>query len=122
MTALGSLPTRASREFLGIFVKQHAADDGAADKLFLRKAALSLGWVGGTGAADVLAPLLDHGDADVRLDAAIALGLTRSRDAADWLRVRFDVEKDPRVRAQIGRQLRILEQAEASVPAARDTK
>ncbi len=121
LTALGQLPTRGTRDFLSTFVKQHAADDRAADKLLLRKAALSLGWVGGTAAADILAPLLEHEDADVRLDAAIALGLTRTRDAADWLRQRFDVEKDQRVRTQIGRQLRI--QAEASAPAAAsDTK
>jgi HEAT repeat protein len=123
LTAVGLLPTRGTRDFLTVFVKQHAADEGAPDKLLLRKAALSLGWVGGTAVADVLAPLLEHADADVRLDAAIALGLTRSRDAADWLRQRFDVEKDQRVRTQIGRQLRLLEQAEASAPAAAsDTK
>ncbi len=121
--ALGLLPTRRSRDFLGQFVKQNAAASAPADMSLLRKAALSLGWVGGPEAVEILGPLLEHADAEVRLDAAIALGLTRSRDAALWLRPRFDAEKDPHVRTQIGRQLRTVEAAEASRAAtASDTK
>lgn len=118
--ALRLLPTRATRDFLTTFVKQQSGSD--ADKALLRQAALSLGWVGGTSAADTLAPLLEHADPDVRVDAAMALGLTRSSDAADWLRQRFGEEKDQRVRTQIGRQLRLLEREASAPPAASDTK
>jgi HEAT repeat protein len=58
-----------------------------------------------------LGPLLAHPDPDVRLDVAIALGLTRSEEAADFLRARFDVETVPKVRSQMGRQLRVIEDA-----------
>jgi hypothetical protein len=44
---------------------------------------------------------------------AIGLGLTRSGEAADFLRKRFDVETVPKVRSQIGRQLRLIEDAAA---------
>ena len=45
---------------------------------------------------------------DVRLDAAIGLGLTRAATAAPALRRQLAVEQAPRVRAQIERQLRAL--------------
>jgi hypothetical protein len=51
----------------------------------------------------------------VRIDVAIGLGLTRSEEAADFLRKRFDVETVPKVRNQIGRQLRLIEDAAAAV-------
>jgi HEAT repeat protein len=66
-----------------------------------------------------LGPLLDHEDPEVRLDAAIALGLTRLAPAADLLRKRMDVEPVPRVRSQMGRQLRVIEDARAAAAAAR---
>jgi hypothetical protein len=50
----------------------------------------------------------------VRIDAAIGLGLTRSEEAADLLRKRFDVETVPKVRNQIGRQIRLIEEAVAA--------
>jgi hypothetical protein len=94
-------------------VKQKASSNDAGDKLLLRKAALALGWVGGTAVPAQLGPLLEHPDPDVRLDVAIGLGLTRSGEAADFLRKRFDVETVPKVRSQIGRQLRLIEDAAA---------
>ncbi len=62
--------------------------------------------------------LLEHPDPDVRIDVAIGLGLTRSEQAADLLRKRFDVETVPKVRSQIGRQLGLIEDAaaEAKLP------
>ena len=45
---------------------------------------------------------------------AIGLGLTRSEQAADLLRKRFDVETVPKVRSQIGRQLGLIEDAAAA--------
>ena len=113
VTALGVVSTRPGRAFLETEVKQKASSTDAGDKLLLRKAALALGWAGGTLVPGQLGPLLAHPDPDVRIDAAIGLGLTRSEDAADLLRVRFDVEIVPKVRNQIGRQLRLIEEAVA---------
>ena len=113
VTALGVVSTRAGRAYLEVVVKQKASSTDAGDKQLLRKAALALGWAGGTLVPSQLGPLLEHPDPDVRIDAAIGLGLTRSEEAADLLRVRFDVETVPKVRSQIGRQLRLIEDAAA---------
>jgi HEAT repeat protein len=110
VSALGYFPTAPSRRFLEQTI---AAADGA-DRLLLRRAAVALGWIGGQGVTGRLAPLLQHDDPEVRMDAAIALGLTRLPGAADVLRKRIDVEPVPRVRAQIGRQLRVIEDALAA--------
>jgi HEAT repeat protein len=114
VSALGAVPTRPGRAFLEKIISQKAASNDATDKFILRKAAVALGWIGGTGVPAQLGPLLQHPDPDVRLDAAIALGLTRSAGAADLLRKRFDVETIPKVRSQIGRQLNLIEQAAAA--------
>jgi len=111
VSALGVVSTRPGRSFLDDLVKQKASAQDAGDKLLLRKAALALGWAGGTTVPAQLGPLLEHPDPDVRLDVAIALGLTRSGEAADFLRKRFEFESVPKVRSQIGRQLRIIEEA-----------
>jgi HEAT repeat protein len=114
VTALGVMSTRPGRAFLESVVKQKASSADAGDKLLLRKAALALGWAGGNAVPDQIGPLLDHPDPDVRIDAAIGLGLTRSEEAADLLRKRFDVETVPKVRNQIGRQIRLIEEAVAA--------
>jgi hypothetical protein len=113
VSALGVVSTRPGRAYLEAAVKQKAASADPGDKLLLRKAALALGWAGGTLVPGQLGPLLAHPDPEVRLDMAIALGLTRSEEAADLLRERFDVETVPKVRSQIGRQLRLIEDAAA---------
>jgi HEAT repeat protein len=113
VSALGVVSTRPGRAYLEAVVKQKASSADAGDKLLLRKAALALGWAGGTLVPAQLGPLLEHPDPDVRLDVAIGLGLTRSEEAADLLRERFDVETVPKVRSQIGRQLRLIEDAVA---------
>lgn len=113
VSTLGVVSTRFGRAYLESVVKQKASSADAGDKLLLRKAALALGWAGGTLVPAQLGPLLAHPDPDVRLDVALALGLTRSEDAADLLRERFDVETVPKVRSQIGRQLRLIEDAVA---------
>jgi HEAT repeat protein len=115
VSALGVMSTRPGRAFLETVVKQKAASADAGDKLLLRKAALALGWAGGNAVPAQLGPLLDHPDPDVRIDVAIGLGLTRSEEAADFLRKRFDIETVPKVRNQIGRQLRLIEDAAAAV-------
>jgi hypothetical protein len=55
-----------------------------------------------------LAQLLENDDPQVRLDAVIGLGLTRTEDAAVFLSKRLPVEEDARVRDQIEKQLRAL--------------
>jgi HEAT repeats len=114
VSALGVMSTRAGRALLESVVKQKAASADAGDKLLLRKAALALGWAGGNAVPGQLGPLLDHPDPDVRIDAAIGLGLTRSEEAADLLRKRFDVETVSKVRNQIGRQIRLIDEAVAA--------
>ncbi len=113
VNALGLVATRTGRAFLEKVVKESAASNDPDEKWVLRKAAVALGWLGGTAVPGQVGPLLQHPDPDVRLDAAIALGLTRSEEAADLLRARFAVETVPKVRSQIGRQLAQVEQAVA---------
>jgi HEAT repeat protein len=113
VSALGNLSTRPGRAFLEAVVKQKASAKDAGDRLLLRKAALALGWTGGARVPAQLGPLLEHPDPDVRLDVALALGLTRSEEAADVLRKHFDLEPAPKVRSQIDRQLRLIEEAAA---------
>jgi HEAT repeat protein len=111
VSALGLVATRPGLAYLEKVVKESAATTDAGEKFILRKAAVALGWTGGAAVPGQLGPLLQHSDPDVRLDAAIGLGLTRSEEAADLLRARFDVETVPKVRSQIGRQLAQVEQA-----------
>src|SRR5512133_1693071 len=92
ISALGLVSTRPGRAFLEKLVKEDAAANEANQKLLLRKAAVALGWLGGAAVPGQLGPLLQHPDPDVRLDAAIGLGLTRAEEAADLLRARFGVE------------------------------
>jgi hypothetical protein len=115
VSALGVVSTRPGRAFLEEVVKQKASAKDAGDKLLLRNAALALGWAGGAAVPAQIGPLLDHADPEVRIDVAIGLGLTRSEEAADLLRRRFDVETVPKVRNQIGRQIRIIDEAVAEV-------
>jgi HEAT repeat protein len=109
VSALGYFPTLPARHFL-----EQTIASGAGDKLLLRRACVALGWMGGLGVPARLAPLLEHADPDVRIDAAVGLALTRLGTAADILRKRVDTEREPRVRAQMGRQLRVLEDALAA--------
>ena len=113
ISVLAYVSTRPGRAFLDSVVKGKASSKDAGDKLLLRNAALALGWAGGTTVPAQLGLLLEHPDPDVRIDVAIGLGLTRSEQAADLLRKRFDVETVPKVRSQIGRQLGLIEDAAA---------
>jgi HEAT repeat protein len=111
VSALGYFPTATARRCLEQTVQSKVTAKDPGDRLLLRRAAVALGWQGGTAAPARLGPLLDHEDPEVRVDAAIALGLTRLRTAADLLRKRMDIEPVDRVRSQIGRQLRVVEEA-----------
>jgi HEAT repeats len=92
--------------FLENFVVSRTPPLDATDRLLLRRAAVALGWQGDARLVEVLAPLLDNSDADVRLDAAVALGLGRTRGAEAPLRARLTAETDAAVRRQIEASLK----------------
>jgi hypothetical protein len=116
VSTLSYFPTPAARKFLESTIGGKAASPDAGDRQLVGKAAVALGWLGGVHVPDQLAPLLDHPDPDVRLDAAIGLGLTRLPTAAEALRKRLDIENVARVRAQISRQIQVIE-ASRTLPA-----
>ena len=101
LSALAYARTSRVHAFLENFIIEKTPSSAAVDRVLLRRAAASLGWQGGARVVEVLAPLLDNGDADVRLDAAAALGLARARDAEAPLRARLAAETDAAVRRQI---------------------
>jgi HEAT repeat protein len=129
--ALARVPTAASRGFLMAMLEDpedalapaaarrpagKPAPDAApagddVTRTLLRRAAVSLGWIGGSLAPAALGPLLAHTDPDVRADAAVALALTRLPEAARLLRARLPIEPDPRVRGHLARQLNVVEGA-----------
>jgi HEAT repeat protein len=117
VSALAYCRTIAARKLLAQMVGEKANAAVPGERLLARKAALALGWLGGPDVPPLLAPLLTHADSDVRIDAALALGLTRLDSAAELLRQRLPQESDGRVRAQIGRQLRVIEAALVPAPA-----
>lgn len=108
VTALRLVPSAGVHVFLSKLIQSNAKATDATDRLIVRRAALALGWMSGTGAAETLAMLFDNEDAEIRLDAATGLGLTRAASAASYLRRQLAVERAPRVRNQIERQLRAL--------------
>lgn len=108
VAGLRMVPTVGVRVFLGKLVRSKAKATDATDRLIVRRAAVALGWLAGAGAAEDVALLFENDDAEVRLDAAIGLGLTRAESAAKLLRRQLAVESAPRVRDQIERQLRAL--------------
>jgi HEAT repeat protein len=103
-------PTPEVQTFLIKLLQKKAKTTDETERLILRRAALSLGWMVVADAADTLALLFDNDDSEVRVDAAIALGITRSEAAIGHLRRRLDVERAPRVREQIERQLHAMGQ------------
>jgi HEAT repeat protein len=94
--------------FLENLVLRKTPSSDPTDRLLLRRAAVALGWQAGPRVVETVAPLLDHADSEVRLDAAVALGLCRARDAEAPLRARLAEEQDPAVRRQIEAALRSL--------------
>ena len=108
VAALRLVPTKGVQSFLGKLIETKAKATDASDRLMVRRAAVALGWMVAPGAAEKLALLFENEDPEVRLDAAIGLGLTRAETAATLLRRQLAVESVPRVRDQIERQLRAL--------------
>jgi hypothetical protein len=117
MAALTYARTPATHDFLESYLVRQRTSRDPVDRALLRKAAIALGWQSGPRTVEILAELLDHEDAEVRLDAVVALGLTRTRRAGKPLRDRLSIEPDVAVRAQIESQLRILLGPEASAAA-----
>ena len=119
VAALRLVPSPEVHSFLGKLIETKAKATDATDRLMVRRAAVALGWMsglgwrGGTAAAETLALLFDNEDAEVRLDAVIGLGLTRAATAVPSLRKQLALEQSPRVRDQIERQLRTLNESAA---------
>jgi HEAT repeat protein len=107
--AVGFIRVAAAHAFLENLITRKVPSRDPTDRLLLRRAAVALGWQSGPRVVETLAPLLDHDDAEVRLDVAVALGLSRLRAAEKPLRARLTRENDPEVRKQITAQLRSLE-------------
>jgi hypothetical protein len=119
ITTLGYFSTPAARKFLETTIEGKGTSSDPGDRLLVAKAAVSLGWLGGVDVPARLAPLLTHADAEVRLDAAVGLGLTRLPAAAEALKKRVELETVPRVRAQISRQIQVIEGARAAAAASK---
>jgi len=113
VAALRLVPSPEVGAFLFKLIAAKAKASEATDRLIVRRAAVALGWLAGPGTPEQLALLFDNEDAEVRLDAAIGLGLTRAVTAPGLLRRQLAVESVARVREQIERQLRALGQVPA---------
>ncbi len=128
VSSLSFFATPASRAFLEATVKggaglsQSPAAAQTGERLLVRRAAVALGWLGGSGVPALLEPLLGSPDPDVRLDTTLGLGLLRSTDAADALKKRLPAEQIDRVRAQMSRQIRVIEDALAAATATQKTQ
>jgi HEAT repeats len=106
LSALAYARNLKAQTFLENFVVARTPPLDATDRLLLRRAAVALGWQGDARLVEVVAPLLENADADVRLDGAVALGLGRTRDAEAPLRARLATETDAAVRRQIEASLK----------------
>ncbi len=101
LAALAYARSGRAHTFLENFIIKTTPSRDPADHVLLRRAAMALGWQSGPRLTEVLAPLLDSDDREVRLDAAAALGLGRAHDAERPLRARLEVETDPAVKHEI---------------------
>jgi hypothetical protein len=108
VAALAHSRSARAHVFLENLIIRKAPSSAAVDRLLLRRAAVALGWQAGPRVVETVAPLLDHPDPEVRLDAAVALGLCRAHDAEKPLRARLADEQDPAVRHQIEAALRAV--------------
>jgi hypothetical protein len=108
VAALAYARTARVHAFLENFVIEKTPSSAEIDHLLLRRAAVSLGWQGGARVVELVAPLLESTDADVRLDAAAALGLCRDRSAEAPLRARLAAETDAAVKRQLESALKAV--------------
>jgi HEAT repeat protein len=108
LSALAYARNLRAQTYLENFVVGRTPPLDATDRVLVRHAAVALGWQGDARLVETVAPLLDNADADVRLDAAIALGLGRTRSAEAPLRARLATETDAAVRRQIEASLKAV--------------
>ena len=108
LSALAYAPDARGHAFLENFIIRTTPSRDPVDRVLLGQAAVALGWQGGPRLVELLAPLLDDTDREVRLNAAVALGLSRNRDAEKPLRARETTETDAGVRRQIDIALRAV--------------
>jgi len=108
LSALAYTRSGRSHAFLENFIIKKTPSRDPADRGLLRRAAMALGWRSGPRLTEVLGPLLDSDDRDVRLDAAAALGLGHAHDAERVLRDRLAIETDPGVKQQIEAALKAI--------------
>jgi hypothetical protein len=101
LSALAYARSARAHAFLENFVIKKTPSRDPRDHALLRRAAMALGWQSGPRLGEVLGPLLDSDDREVRLDAATALELGRAHDAERPLRARLAVETDPAVKKQL---------------------
>ena len=106
LAALAYARTARVHAFLENFIIEKTPSSSEIDHTLLRRAAVSLGWQGGARVVEIVAPLLESTDAEVRLDAAAALGLCRDRAAEASLRARLAIETDPAVKRQLDAALK----------------
>lgn len=92
---------------------------GEVELTVLRRALLGLGWLRDGRAPEIIAPWLDHASAQVRLDAAVALALTKTEAAIDLLTRHNRNEKDTNVRKKIDRLVKRLQEEMAPEPTPR---
>jgi len=108
LSALAYTRSARSHAYLENFIIKKTPSRDPADHALVRRAAMALGWRSGPRLTEVLGPLLDSDDRDVRLDAAAALGLGHARDAERVLRDRLAVETDAAVKQQIEAALKAI--------------
>jgi HEAT repeat protein len=108
VAALRLLPSPTVQAFLGTLIESNAKATGDTERLILRRAAVALGWIGGSDAPEQLALLFDNDDPEVRLDAVLGISMTRAATAVAILHKQLVAEASPRVREQIQRQLTAL--------------
>jgi hypothetical protein len=107
LLGLAALGTKnAHDEFVRIL--DRARQESETDTRLVRQAALGLGWLRDSRAVERVAPLLYHDNEDVRLDAIVALVLTRSPEAITALEDFIEREGDVTTRRKAERQLASL--------------
>ncbi|MCG5053964.1 MAG: hypothetical protein KA712_13455 [Myxococcales bacterium] len=111
--ALAATGSPVARDHL---VRMIATAPREADLVLLRRAFLGIGWLRDGRAVQMLAPWLDHAEPEVRLDAAVALNLTRRVDALEALAARRKREKNKLVAGKLERLIHDLEQALPAQP------
>lgn len=101
--ALAASGTVVGREHL---VRLTTANNNEADLPLVRKALLGLGWMHDSRIVDNAGPWLEHKAAPVRLDAAVALALSKNPQAFELLERHNRSEKDADVRQKIQRLIK----------------